>query len=148
MDVKRKNKVLDTEIVKKCMQLEKQVLTRSHQWKKQFKYDLCQDYVKNVKCLRESVVIALTIDHDFPEEKIYNYNIAKSALNNAEVDLMMMSSNEFKIIGYGECADYCILIDDISSMVDKLVNYIKKDKNKVKDIKNIDLNNQYMDVAK
>lgn len=123
--LKRKNKVLETEVVKLLMELEKKVLTRSHMWKKEFKYDLCLDYARNIKTARESVIIALSINKEFVREKLYNYDIAKSAMNNCEFDLILMGSKEFNIISSDEWAEYCMLIDDINTMIGRLTNNLE-----------------------
>lgn len=127
-DFKSKNTVLNTQIVKDLRNFEATILKMSGKWKKQFKYNICDNLVKDVMCLRSNIIDALSLDKNDDEGKMYYYNLALMCFNNIEyaLDLLYM---ELSVITVDEMCLYAIQFDKIKCAVTCLINKLKS-KNK------------------
>lgn len=126
MGIRRKNKVLDTEVVRLCRRLEVITYELIDKWKKCYRYNLIESFRKHVENLRESTICALRCDKSKPNEKLIYYDLSLCSLDNIEYLLEIMVSPNFNIISNKQYADFAIIIDDIGIMVDRLIRYINK----------------------
>lgn len=126
MSLKRRNKVLDTEIVKLCFKLEIITYKLMDLWKKRYKYTLTESFRRQVENLRESTVCALRYDKTYVQQKKDFYNLANSSLDNIEYMLEMMVSNELQIITNKQYAEIAEIVDEIGNMVDRLAHSLDK----------------------
>jgi hypothetical protein len=126
MSARRKNKVLETEVVKLCKRLETTTYELIDRWKKKYKYNLIESFRRHVENLRESTICALRHDVNDKKQKLAYYNLSLCSLDNIEYLLELMVGNRFQIINNREYADFAIMIDDIGIMVDRLIHSLNK----------------------
>lgn len=126
MSARRKNKVLETDIVKLCHRLELLTYTLIDKWKKQYRYNLIESFRRHVENLRESTICGLRHDKNDKVQKLAYYNLSLCSLDNIEYLLELMVSNNFQIISNKEYANFAIIIDDIGIMVDRLIHSLNK----------------------
>jgi len=126
MSTRRKNKVLETEVVKLCKRLETTTYELMDRWKKKYKYNLIESFRRHVENLRESTICALRHDVNDKKQKLAYYNLSLCSLDNIEYLLELMVGNRFQIINNREYADFAIMIDDIGIMVDRLIHSLNK----------------------
>lgn len=128
MSLKRKNKVLDTEIVKTCKRLEILTYRLIDKWKRQYRYTLVDEFRKHVENLREATICALRSNKNNVNQKLAYYDLSLCSLDNIEYLLEIMVSGSFNIISNNEYADFAIMVDDIGIMVDRLIRSLKNSK--------------------
>jgi hypothetical protein len=129
MSVLRNNKVLSTDIVKQCFNLELLTYNLIDNWKKKYKYTLIEDLRKHVKELRECVICALRRDKNQIKEKLFYYDMSLYCLDNIEYLLEMMTQSSINVISNKQYADFAILVDDIGKSVDRLMHSLNKKNN-------------------
>lgn len=127
-DSKSKNAVLNTQIVKDMRSFESNILKMSGKWKKQYKYNICDNLVKDVMCLRSNIIDALSLDKNDAEGKMYYYNLALMCFNNIEYALDLLYT-ELSVITVDEMCVYAIQFDKIKYALTCLINNLKN-KNK------------------
>lgn len=126
MSARRKNKVLETEVVRQCKELETRTYKLIDQWKKQYKYTLIESFRQHVENLRESTICGLRHDKTDKKQKLAYYNLSLCSLDNIEYLLEMMVGNSFQIMSNKQYADFAIIIDDIGIMIDRLIHSLNK----------------------
>lgn len=129
MSLLRKNKVLETEVVKECRNLEVLTYALINKWKKTYRYTLTESFRRYVSNLRECVISGLRTDKTAPKVKMFYYDNGLCNLDNIEYLLEIMVSNSFNIISDKQFADFAILVDKIGGMIDKLMRSLKKNNN-------------------
>ena len=126
MGLRRKNKVLDTEVVNLCKKLEIKTYELIDKWKKTYRYNLIESFRKHVENLREATICALRHDKHDKMQKLIYYNLSLESLDNIEYLLEIMVSPNFQIITNTQYADFAIFIDDIGIMIDRLIHTLQK----------------------
>lgn len=129
MALKRKNKVLATDVVKNCRKLEIMTYELIDKWKHKYKYTLIEAFRKHVENLRESTICALRTNKIYVNEKIKFYDLSLCSLDNIEYLLEIMCSPYFNIISYNQYADFAMIIDKVGEMVDRLMRSLTKTEN-------------------
>lgn len=121
-----KNKVLDTEVIRLCRQMERMGYEFYDKWKKSYRYTLVSDFRQDLREIRVNIIKAYTTDKRLPAGKLYYYGKAKGALANAECDMEHMVGNPVNAMSYSQWADFAEIMDKVSGMVDKLVSTLEK----------------------
>lgn len=126
MSLHRKNKVLDTEVVKLCKKLEIKTYELIDKWKKIYRYTLIESFRRHVENLREATICALRHDKNDKKQKLIYYNLSLESLDNIEYLLEIMVGPQFQIISNAQYSDLAIIIDDIGIMIDRLIHSLQK----------------------
>lgn len=126
MALRRKNKVLDTEVVRLCRNMEVLTYSLMDKWKKQYKFTLIDSFRRHVENLRESTICALRCSKSNVQQKFNFYDLSLQSLDNIEYLLEIMVSGNFNVISNKQYADFAILIDDIGIMIDRLIRSLSK----------------------
>ncbi|MBR4590962.1 MAG: four helix bundle protein [Bacteroidaceae bacterium] len=126
MAARRKNKVLDTEIVKLSRNMEFMTYELIDKWKKKYRYSIIEEFRKHVENLRESIICGLRCNKNNIQQKLNFYDLALCSLDNIEYLLEIMVSKRFCIISNSQYADFAILVDDIGNMTDRLIRSLTK----------------------
>lgn len=129
-NIRPKNTVLTTQIVKDLRSFESTILKMSGKWKKTYKYNICDGLVKDVISLRSNIIDALSLDKNDVEGKMYYYNLALMCFNNIEYALDLLYI-ELSVITVEEMVIYAIQFDKVKCAVTCLINSLKnKEQNK------------------
>ncbi len=126
MGLRRKNKVLETEVVKLSKQMEIRVYSLLDFWKKKYRYSLIEEFRKHVENLRESTICALRCNKNNPQRKFDCYDLSLSSLDNIEYLLEILVSPQFNIMSNSQYAEFAIMVDDIGIMLDSLTRHLAK----------------------
>ena len=73
---------------------------------------------------RKFTIAALTIDNNFPYDKLRYWEEVKAAMNNVECDLEILNANDVNVLSNEECAKFLMEVDTINTMIGRLVKQL------------------------
>lgn len=121
----RQRKSYTAEVITHARRLELKTYELCIKWKKTFRYDLIADFRKTVSSIRRHLIYGYGINKKFCDEKLFQYNLAQTEIDELESIMWLMIQPSINIMSSVQWAEIAYEVDTINSMLEKLISSLK-----------------------